>query len=93
MKVVTIVALLIFASKLAFGYPERGISDLDDEQLKKIVEELLDELSESETISETDLTKEESKVFRELSNLPPLLQSGQGTLNDQYSVASRRVEA
>ena len=93
MKVVTIVALLIFASKLAFGYPERAIPDLDDEQLKKLVEELLDELSESETISETDLTKEESKVFKELSNLPPLLQSGQGTLNDQYSVASRRVEA
>ena len=93
MKVVAIVALLIFASKLAFGYPERAIPDLDDEKLKNLVEELLDELSESETISETDLTEEESKAYAELSDLPPSLQSGQGTLYDQYSVASRRVEA
>jgi len=86
MKVVTIVALLIFASKLIFGYPERAIPDLDDEQLKKLVEELLDELSESETISETDLTKEESKVFKELSNLPPLLQSGQGSCSNNHEL-------
>ena len=88
MKVLTIVALLIFASKLAFGYTERAIPDLDDEQLKNLVEELLDELSESETISESNLTKDESKVFEKLSNLPLTLQLGQGTLNDQYGVAS-----
>ena len=87
MKVVSIVALLIFASKLAFGDLEGEIPDLNDEQLQKL-KEVLNELSESETISETDLTEEQSEVFEKLSSSLPKLQLGQGTLNDQYSVAS-----
>merc|ERR1711988_623024 len=85
MKVLSIVALLIFASKLAFGDQERAIPDLTDEQLKNL-EELLDELSESEIMTETDLTEKESEVFEELSNLPPLLQSGQGSCSNNHEL-------